>query len=141
MPYVIGVDINRDARRLATPEGRALKSLHDRLKQEFGFNLHDQGARTRAGPRGPQAAIALLAPPFDAEGGYDPVGEIVDVDEPNPDVVERPVRHAALVSEAHLLAARRGSAGELRGQRAHAGVLRRCDAHHQEAFRLTSTYR
>lgn len=48
MPYVIGVDINRDARRLATPEGRALKSLHDRLKQEFGFNLHDPCARNPA---------------------------------------------------------------------------------------------
>lgn len=68
-----GIDINRDARQLATPEGRALHAIRERLRPDFGFNLHDQGARTRAGPRGPQAAIALLAPPFDAEGGYDPV--------------------------------------------------------------------
>lgn len=68
-----GIDINRDARRLSTPEARALKALHDSLKPEFGFNLHDQGARTRAGGRGPQAAIALLAPAIDATGRYDAV--------------------------------------------------------------------
>ncbi|MEO5798495.1 MAG: M14 family zinc carboxypeptidase [Gemmatimonadales bacterium] len=68
-----GIDINRDARRLSTPEARALKALHDSLKPAFGFNLHDQGARTRAGTRGPQAAIALLAPAIDASGRYDAV--------------------------------------------------------------------
>jgi hypothetical protein len=65
-----GVDINRDARRLTTPEARALKGLRDRLKPDFGFNLHDQSARTRVGPGGPQAAIALLAPPADAARSY-----------------------------------------------------------------------
>jgi predicted deacylase len=68
-----GVDINRDARQLATPEGRALNSLRERLRPDFGFNLHDQGARTRAGPRGPQAAIALLAPPYNEEREYNDV--------------------------------------------------------------------
>ncbi|MEP6591908.1 MAG: M14 family zinc carboxypeptidase [Gemmatimonadota bacterium] len=68
-----GIDINRDARRLATPEARALKTLRDSLKPSFGFNLHDQGARTRAGLHGPQAAIALLAPAIDATGRYDAV--------------------------------------------------------------------
>ena len=68
-----GVDINRDARRLSTPEARALKGLRDRLKPRFGFNLHDQSARTRVGANGPQAAIALLAPPADAARGYDEV--------------------------------------------------------------------
>jgi hypothetical protein len=61
-----GVDINRDARALATPEGRALKAVRDRLRPAFGFNLHDQSARTRAGRDGPQAGIALLAPAPDA---------------------------------------------------------------------------
>ena len=66
-----GIDINRDARRLATPEARALKALRDRITPEFGFNLHDQGARTLAGPGGRQVAIALLAPATDPDRGYD----------------------------------------------------------------------
>jgi hypothetical protein len=65
--------VNRDARALATPEARALKELRDRLRPDFGFNLHDQNARTRAGPDGPPAAIALLAPPFDDARRYDAV--------------------------------------------------------------------
>lgn len=68
----VGIDINRDARRLASPEARALKAVHDRLRPTFGFNLHDQNARTRAG-NGAQAAIALLPPPADASGRYGPV--------------------------------------------------------------------
>lgn len=69
----LGVDINRDARRLATPEARALKGLHDRLKPQFGFNLHDQNARTLAGAGGRQAGIALLAPAISEDGRYDEV--------------------------------------------------------------------
>lgn len=69
----IGVDINRDARRLATPEGRALKALHDRLKPEFGFNLHDQNARTTVGAGGKQAGIALLAPAISEDRRYDAI--------------------------------------------------------------------
>jgi hypothetical protein len=68
-----GIDINRDARPLATPEARALKSIRDRLAPDFGFNLHDQGARTRAGGEGPPAAIALLDPAFDEQRSYNPV--------------------------------------------------------------------
>ena len=68
-----GIDINRDARRLSTAEGQTLKALHDRLKPDLGFNLHDQNARTRAGRGGPQAAIALLAPATDPERTWGPV--------------------------------------------------------------------
>lgn len=68
-----GVDVNRDARRLQTPEGRALKALRDSLQPHYGFNLHDQNARTRAGRDGHQAAIALLAPAFDSSRAYDEV--------------------------------------------------------------------
>ena len=60
-----GIDINRDALRLQTPEGRFLKSVRDRLKPAVGYNLHNQGPNTLAGHAGPQAAIALLAVPFD----------------------------------------------------------------------------
>jgi len=69
----VGIDINRDARRLATTEARALKGVRDKLKPQFGFNLHDQGARTRAGTTGAQAAIALLAPPHNDSRGYNDV--------------------------------------------------------------------
>ncbi len=68
-----GVDVNRDARNLSTPEARALKAVRDRLRPDFGFNLHDQGARTRAGRAGMQAAIALLAPPASSSQDYDAV--------------------------------------------------------------------
>jgi hypothetical protein len=68
----VGIDVNRDARRLSTAEAQALKSLHDRLKPDFGFNLHDQNARTRVGRTGPQAGIALLAPAADEARSWGP---------------------------------------------------------------------
>jgi len=69
----VGIDINRDARRLSTPEGRTLKALRDKLKPDFGFNLHDQNARTRVGRSGLQAGIALLAPATDNERTWGPI--------------------------------------------------------------------
>ena len=68
-----GIDINRDARQLATPEARTLKALRDRIRPDFGFNLHDQSARVLAGPQGKQVAIALLAPPFSGDRSYNEV--------------------------------------------------------------------
>jgi len=69
----VGVDVNRDARRLATPEARILKAVRDSLDPAFGFNLHDQGTRTTAGEEGGQVAIALLAPAADTSRAYGPV--------------------------------------------------------------------
>ncbi len=68
-----GIDVNRDGRQLATPEARALKGLRDRMQPQFGFNLHDQNARTRVGRNGEQAAIALLAPAHDSTRSYNAV--------------------------------------------------------------------
>ena len=68
----IGVDVNRDARILATPEGQLLKRVRDSLQADFGFNLHDQGSRT-AGDDGLLVAIALLAPAADEERSWGPV--------------------------------------------------------------------
>ena len=59
-----GIDVNRDARRLATPEGRTLKAVRDRVLPAFGFNLHDQSTRFRVGDSDRAAAIALLAPAY-----------------------------------------------------------------------------
>ncbi|MGH7476121.1 MAG: serine hydrolase [Longimicrobiales bacterium] len=70
-----GIDINRDARAQATPEGRALKLLRDSLQPEFGFNLHDQNVRTRVGDAERTVAIALLAPPWSVTRDIDPVRE------------------------------------------------------------------
>jgi hypothetical protein len=71
----VGIDINRDARRLSTPEAKALKGVHDRFKPDFGFNLHDQNARTRVGRTGLQAGIALLAPAADSARSWPPLRE------------------------------------------------------------------
>mgnify|MGYP001822302735 CR=1 FL=1 len=68
----LGVDVNRDALRLATPEGRVLKAVRDSLDADFGFNLHDQGPRS-AGPDGDLVAVALLAPAADEERTWGPV--------------------------------------------------------------------
>ena len=57
-----GIDINRDWRRLATPEGRALLRAAKTLKPQFGFNLHNQNARTSVGRPPRPAAISVLAP-------------------------------------------------------------------------------
>jgi hypothetical protein len=60
-----GIDINRDARALATPEARVLKAVRDEVEPSVGFNLHDQGIGTRVGSTDRGVAIALLSPPFD----------------------------------------------------------------------------
>jgi hypothetical protein len=69
----VGIDVNRDARRLSTPEARTLKKMHEAFRPQFGFNLHDQNARTRVGARGVQSAIALLAPAYDRALSYNEV--------------------------------------------------------------------
>ena len=69
----LGIDVNRDARRLVTPEGRALKALRDAVRPRFGFNLHDQNARTRAGENGAASGIALLPPAYDQQKSYNDV--------------------------------------------------------------------
>jgi beta-lactamase class A len=71
----MGIDINRDARALATPEARALKGIRDRLDAHVGFNLHDQNIRTTVGETGRQAAFALLAPPWGESRDDDHVRE------------------------------------------------------------------
>lgn len=60
-----GIDINRDALHLQTPEGRALKALRDRLRADVGFNLHNQSWRTSVGRPPRPASISLLAVSYD----------------------------------------------------------------------------
>lgn len=66
-----GIDVNRDARRLETPEGQLLKRVRDELEPAFGFNLHDQSAAVRVGQSDRGVAIALLAPAFNAARDVD----------------------------------------------------------------------
>ncbi len=62
-----GIDMNRDALRLQTPEARILKATRDRFNPEIGFNLHDQDPRYSVGDQGTVAVISLLAPAYNVE--------------------------------------------------------------------------
>ncbi len=59
----LGIDINRDALKLASPESRILMNELTNFKPEFAFNLHDQDIRWKAGDSKYPASISLLAPP------------------------------------------------------------------------------
>lgn len=63
----LGVDLNRDALRLQSPEARILKAARDRLDADFGFNLHDQGRVYTAGFSDQPATISFLAPAYNYE--------------------------------------------------------------------------
>jgi hypothetical protein len=71
-----GIDINRDALMLQTPEGRTLKALRDRLQPTLGFNLHNQDWRTAVSGSRKPASMSLLAPAFD-EARSDNAGRLL----------------------------------------------------------------
>ncbi len=54
------LDINRDARKLETPEARLLKKLRDEFMPQIGFNLHNQQGLTTVSGTTNQAAISFL---------------------------------------------------------------------------------
>jgi len=56
-----GIDINRDALHLATPEGRLLKRVRDDFEPMLAFTLHDQDRRKAVGKTGQVANIAVLS--------------------------------------------------------------------------------
>lgn len=59
------IDINRDALRLQTPEGRILKEIRDQFRPAIAFNLHNQSWRTTVGRPPKPASISLLAVAYD----------------------------------------------------------------------------
>ncbi len=63
----LGIDINRDALRLQSPESRALKRVRDSLEADFGFNLHDQSTYYNAERTPKPATISYLAPAYNYE--------------------------------------------------------------------------
>ena len=60
----LGIDINRDALRLQSPEGQTLKYVRDSLEADFGFNLHDQSTYYNAERTEKPATISYLAPAY-----------------------------------------------------------------------------
>jgi len=67
-----GIDINRDAMALQTPEGRALEKVVTETQPDFAFNLHDQHDYYRCGPDGTSSTLAFLAPAFNSKKTIDP---------------------------------------------------------------------
>nr|WP_299382137.1 M14 family zinc carboxypeptidase [Allomuricauda sp.] len=63
----LGIDINRDALRLQSPEGRVLKRIRDSLDAKFGFNLHDQSKYYNAELTSKPATISYLATAYNYE--------------------------------------------------------------------------
>ena len=63
----IGIDINRDAVRLQSPESKILKAARDSLQADFGFNLHDQSKYYNAERTDKPATISYLAPAYNYE--------------------------------------------------------------------------
>jgi hypothetical protein len=70
-----GIDMNRDAAARQTPEAQILKGLVDKLKPDYGFNLHDQSPRYSAGRSPKVATISFLATSYDYELSINPVRE------------------------------------------------------------------
>ncbi len=64
---LLGVDINRDALRLQSPESKTLKNVRDNLDADFGFNLHDQSTYYNAERTPKPATISYLAPAYNYE--------------------------------------------------------------------------
>jgi hypothetical protein len=67
-----GIDINRDAQRIASPEGKILKKMHERILPDFGFNLHDMRGKETVGESGELLTAALMAPPYNKENEDSP---------------------------------------------------------------------
>ncbi|MCJ7554753.1 MAG: hypothetical protein MUO34_12820 [Ignavibacteriaceae bacterium] len=61
----VGIDLNRDAKSLQSPESKILYGLVDKHKPDIAFNLHDQDFRWSVGTSSNLAAISLLAPVYD----------------------------------------------------------------------------
>lgn len=69
----VGIDLNRDAISLISPEAKILKNLHSNIKPDFAFNLHDQEGRYTVGKSNNSAIISFLAPPFNYVKEINPV--------------------------------------------------------------------
>lgn len=71
----LGIDMNRDALRLASPEAKILKHIRDSLQAVWGFNLHDQSRYYGVGQTNQAAAFSFLAPAYNYEKDVNEVRE------------------------------------------------------------------
>jgi len=62
-----GIDINRDAYALNSPESKILTGICNELKPDFCFNLHDQRPRYNVGGTAQPATMSFLAPSYNAD--------------------------------------------------------------------------
>lgn len=69
----MGIDVNRDADVLQTPEGKLLMSLVKKIKLDYGFNLHDQSRNYRVSGTQNPATISVLAPSYNHQRNINPV--------------------------------------------------------------------
>lgn len=63
----LGIDLNRDALRLQSPEAQLLKQIRETTEADWGFNLHDQSRYYTVGKTGNSATISFLAPAYGPE--------------------------------------------------------------------------
>ncbi|WP_298896199.1 M14 family zinc carboxypeptidase [uncultured Psychroserpens sp.] len=61
------IDLNRDAQDLSQPESRVLRSVFEKFKPHFCYNLHGQRTIFSAGHANKSATVSFLAPAQDAE--------------------------------------------------------------------------
>ncbi|HEX9739919.1 MAG TPA: M14 family zinc carboxypeptidase, partial [Ignavibacteriaceae bacterium] len=57
---IFEIDINRDAVRKQTPEGKLLMDTFENINADFGFNLHDQSTRYSVGNSSNPATLSFL---------------------------------------------------------------------------------
>jgi hypothetical protein len=69
---IFEIDVNRDAVKQQTPEGKLLMDTFNSLKADFGFNLHDQSTRYSVGNSPKPATLSFLAPTVDYEKSISP---------------------------------------------------------------------
>lgn len=69
---IFEIDINRDAVRKQTPEGKLLMNTFENINADFGFNLHDQSTRYSVGNSSNPATLSFLAPTVDYEKSISP---------------------------------------------------------------------
>jgi hypothetical protein len=68
----LGIDMNRDAQSLFSPEAKILSNWADTISPVFAFNLHDQNRLYSVGSSPHQTHIALLATTGDEHGTWTP---------------------------------------------------------------------